>query len=374
MNTSEERQRLESVMIKRHKVNPSDTPHKLRQRLGSWKWGANGWTSPTNLIITAAWRKAFYPAEDCCKIWARDAQNNPIPGGYSIRTADETVTVPLFAKHDLATGFCSSNSGMQGSRAIEKSRGFRRINRGITLEQRTVFDFSLFADILNDINELDPAHANSALEYLIDIAYRTKEKRTKSDKALVASLPSVDLIAFSHSVKDPEFIKCVTAACFTALFSDAGFQISGVGDHKTASDGRAMKAGDLTVNRKDKPVIAIEVKDRSRTLDWQNLNAAKAIIQKFPQIQTFCFVLESRTAAHDILIDKLAIDAGDKVGYPTKMMFLSLPDLVALSTPIKGHQYLVMKTAEYVTIAPSIKPSTKEAWIQLSSDNTIANG
>ena len=367
MNTTEERQRLEALVSKRPVIKPSETPLQLRQRLDRWSWGTIGWTSPTNLIVTAAWRKAFYPEEDCCKIWARDALNNPISGGYSIRTADETVTVPIFSKYSLSTGFCSSNSGMQGSRAIEKSRGFGRINRGITLDQRTVFDFTLFANILNDINELSKSQAHSALSYIIDIAYRCKEQRTKSDKALIDNTPPIDLIEFFIKVKDPEFIKCVTAACFAALYLDAGFEITGVADHKTASDGRAAKAGDLTVSRDGIAIIAIEVKDQSRRLDWQNLSTARQIIGKFPQLETFCFVLESRKTAHDVLIQELASDADSGLDHSTKMIFVALPDLIGLSTPIKGYHYLVMKTAEYVTTAPSIKPSTKDAWVQLSS-------
>jgi hypothetical protein len=374
MNTVDERKQLEALVSKRPKARNSEIPLKLRQRLDSWSWGTTGWTSPTNLIVTAAWRKAFYPKEDCCKIWARDALNNPIAGGYSIRTADETVTVPIFSKYSLTTGFCSSNSGMQGSRAIEKSRAFGRINRGVELEQRTVFNFTLFADILNDINDLSQSKAYAALSYIIDIAYRSKDERTKSDKMIMDISPNIDLIDFSIVVKDPEFIKCVTAACFAALFLDAGFEITGVADHKTAADGRAAKPGDLTVARDGKPMIAIEVKDRSRKLDWQNLSSARQIIGKFPRLDTFCFVLESRKSAHDALIEEFASDADSGGDQSTKIMFISLPDLIGLATPMKGHRYLVTKTAEYVASAPSIKPSTKDAWVQLSSDKRIGKG
>ena len=98
----------------------------LLSNLNQWHWGSYGWVSPASLIFTATWRKYFFPNEDCCKIWAKDENNNPIEGGYSIRSEDEMITIPILAKYDLCTGYCSPNSGMQGSRAIEKMRSLKR--------------------------------------------------------------------------------------------------------------------------------------------------------------------------------------------------------------------------------------------------------
>lgn len=58
-----------------------------------WKWGKYGWVSPASLMYTAAWRKYYYPDIDCCKIWASDETNKPIPGGYSIRSEDESISI-----------------------------------------------------------------------------------------------------------------------------------------------------------------------------------------------------------------------------------------------------------------------------------------
>jgi len=365
MDTPDQRTQLELLVKNASSVKSNDVPKKLQQRLDSWKWGVTGWTSPANLIITAAWRKAFFPKEDCCKIWARDAQNQQILGGYSIRIADETVTVPVFSKYDLCTGFCSSNSGMQGSRAIEKSRGVGRINRGLQLQQRTVFDSRLFADILNDLNDLSEKDALAAIKYLISIAYERKNQRVVADTVLRTAAPSIDLLEFSTRVQDPEFTKCVTAACLYVIYTHKGFQIGGVSDHKTASDGRALKAGDLTIIRDGRPVIAVEVKDRTRKLDWQNINGARQILHQFPDLKGFYFILESRKAAHDLLIGEMAVEVTSSTGIQIPISFLSLPDLVGIAAPIEGYDYLVKKTAEYVTQAPSIKPATKTAWTQM---------
>lgn len=314
------------------------------------------------MILTAAWRKAFYPNNDCCKIWARDSQNGKIPGSYSIRTADETVTVPVFSKFDLCTGFCSSNSGMQGSRAIEKSRSVGRINRGLKLEQRTVFDSQLFADILNDINDLGELEALAALKHLIAIAHKSKQRRESSNIALKTAPPRINLFAFASLAKDPELTKCITAACLDALYGNLDFELSGVKDFKTASDGRSQKAGDLAITKNGEVIIAVEVKDRSRNLDWQNINNAREIIAKFPSLSAFWFVLESRAAAHSAVVAEMILQTSVESEATVPVTVISLPDLVGLASPIKGYDYLVRQTAHYVTIAPSIKPATKSLW------------
>lgn len=348
-------------------VNLAAIPIGLKRRLDQWKWGETGWLSPANLIVTAAWRKAFHPEQDCCRIWARDSQNKPIPGGYSIRTSDEQVTVPIFSKHDLCTGFCSANSGMQGTRAIEKSRGIGRINRNIVLQQRTVFDTQLFADILNDLNDLSEDASIEALKYLIAIAKRARRDRERADLILQGVPPKINLLGFSSEAKDPEFVKCIAAACLDALYADLGFHLDGVGDFKTASDRRAEKAGDLTLTRRGESVIAVEVKDQSRLLDWQNLNSARETFRRFPNLSAFYFILEARSAAHDPIVVDMARQVSAESGSFFPITFLSLQDLFGLAAPVKGDDYIVKRTAYYVTKAPSIKPSTKQLWVQHSS-------
>jgi hypothetical protein len=361
-----DREALERVVLERQEPNLELIPREIKTRLDSWQWGKMGWTSPANLIITASWRKVFYPLEDCCKIWARDSRDTAINGSYSIRTADETVTVPIFAKYDLCTGFCSSNSGMQGSRAIEKSRGNGRIDRNLRLEQRTVFDAQLFSHILNDINELSETESLEVLKYLVKIAYSAKESRTKNDNVLLSNPPRIDLLAFASRVQDPEFVKCVAAACLALLFENHGLKLEGIQDHKTSADGRAVKAGDLTLTRNGEAVVAIEVKDKSRKLDWQNINGVRAISKHFPKLEGFYFVLESRSGERDLLVSDLAFESSHNQGIPSIVSFISLPDLLGLAIPINGYDQVIRKTAHFVTKAPSIKPATKSAWTQLS--------
>lgn len=170
------REKLDYLVSTTQSYDIKDTPVELLKNLERWKWGSYGWVSPASLIFTATWRKYFYPNDDCCKIWAKDEKNAPIEGGYSIRSEDESITIPVLAKYDLCTGYCSPNSGMQGSRAIEKMRTSKRVNTDFDTTQRTLFDLKLFAAILNQINTLSSEQALRVLKYQICIAKAIKKR------------------------------------------------------------------------------------------------------------------------------------------------------------------------------------------------------
>ena len=199
-------------------TNLAAVPKSLLDNLKRWKWGSYGWVSPASLIFTATWRKYYFPQQDCCRIWAVDENNNPIDGGYSIRSEDEQISIPVLAKHDLCTGFCSPNSGMQGSRAIEKMRTLKRLNTDFGTAQRTVFDLKLFATILNQINELSHEASLNTLKYLILIAKGIRERRIEADAQLQSGTSAgFDLMAFLQDTADPELTKCIVAAKTSSL-------------------------------------------------------------------------------------------------------------------------------------------------------------
>ena len=142
-------------------------PETLVSRINTWQFGSYGWTSPVNIMLTCAWYKWLNPLQDTCKIWAQDHQKNKIEGGFALRTLDEKYTVRIIAKLRIAKNFCSSNSGMQGTRAIEKMRGIGRIDRDTPLEQSVKFDMKLFQEILNDINECSSEEAKNVFKLLL---------------------------------------------------------------------------------------------------------------------------------------------------------------------------------------------------------------
>lgn len=345
----------------------SSVPQDVLINLNKWKWGSYGWVSPASLIFTATWRKYFFPSDDCCKIWAVDENHDPIDGGYSIRTEDEQITIPVLAKYDLCTGYCSPNSGMQGSRAIEKMRTLKRLNTNFGTAQRTVFDLRLFAEILNQINDLDSQQALRVLKYQILIAKAIREKRIETNSALEED-PSdnFNLMDFLKNTADPELTKCVVAACFDALFSGDEFKIEGVEDFKTAADARAQKPGDLSVSKNGVTQIAIEVKDKSQTIDWNNIDRAKKIINRNPELTDFIFVLEKREATVTDIIQEMVVSPQFQSDPCNKISFMSVHDLYLISCVSSDPKGLAERTSKYLTLAPAVKPETKQSWLDQS--------
>lgn len=367
----DERQFLDNIISEASEEDDIAVSRILARKFDSWKWGSYGWVSPASLIITAAWHKCLYPEVDCCRIWASDEDGKPIPDGYSIRSADEFVTIPMLAKHDLCKGFCSSNSGMQGSRAIEKMRGLKRLNRDFAQVQRTVFDLKLFASILNDINELKPAEAKKVVQYLIVLAKRSRNERVATD----AKASNVENVGFNswlflESIADPELTKCYVAACFDALFAAHGFSVEGVEDHRTAADARAKKPGDISLVKDGCYFAAIEVKDKSQHIDWQNIDRAKRVIENHPQVEYFMFVMESTAAASARTVNDIFSSPQMKC-YPESLITVSaLYPIYKQAISVVGSKELAKRIGACIASAPDIKPETKVSWICAISSGT----
>jgi len=340
-------------------------PKELKSNLDRWKWGSYGWLSPASLIITATWHKYFYPQNDCCKIWAKDENGKPIEGGYSIRSEDEAITIPVLAKHDLCTNFCSPNSGMQGSRAIEKMRTLRRLNIDFDSAQKTVFDLKLFAQILNQTNDLTKEQAYQSLQYQILIAKRIQKKRIITNQSLLnETVDGFNLIRFTNNTSDPELTKCVVAACLDSIFSSSGMILEGVTDYKTAADARAQKPGDLSLRKDDKILVAVEVKDKTQTIDWNNIDRANKIILSNSDLCSFLFVLEKREATvTDVIQEMIRSEEFTKEPF-NKISFFSLHDLYLLALIADSEKNIIRKAGVFLSQAPAVKPETKEKWIR----------
>ena len=340
-------------------------PQKLIANLNRWNWGGYGWISPVSLMITAAWKKAYDPAADCCKIWSDDELGHPIPGAYSIRVLDETITIPLFAKYDLCKDFCSPNSGMQGSRAIEKMRSEKRLNVSFASKQRTVFDLKLFASILNQINELNVNQCFALLDFFIVKAKAIKAKRDAQNASLSATSAKADVLDLLSRIHDPELTKCVVAACLTAMIPSSDFSVAGVSDYKTAADERAEKPGDLCVLLKDKPIMAVEVKDKSQTINWKNIERAKTILARFPSVISFVFVLENRKALVGDAVSEIISSDLISTGLAKKISIMSLHDLFRLAKSFKDDAEILELTNKAMVQAPALKPDSRTTWISL---------
>lgn len=359
------RNELDNLIIETQEYDKNAIPQRLLAYLEKWKWGSYGWVSPASLMYTATWRKYYYPDMDCCKIWSADENNKAIPGGYSIRTEDENISIPILAKHDLCAGFCSPNSGMQGSRAIEKMRSLKRLDKDFDNAQRTVFDLKLFAAIMNEINDLEHEQLLEVLKYFICTAKDIKAKRDKTNQSLTADFAvSFDLLDALSSIHDPELTKCVVAACLQAIFSGYGFEVAGVEDSKTAADARAGKPGDLVIEKAGKTVVAIEVKDKTQSIDWNNIERAKRIINKHPELDTFMFVLENRNSATNSTINEMVKSPQLATKDGKIITIVSLYTLYYIAKPIVSDLVLIKLTSSFIAKAPSIKPETKALWLE----------
>lgn len=275
-------------------------------RILRWQFGEYGWTSPVNLLITAAWTKWLHPDQDVCKIWAKDSKNNPITGGFSLRSADESFTVPLVCRLNIFPGFCSNNSGMQGTRAIEKARAACRIDRDTRLEQRVLFDLELFVNIMNDINDLKSEEAKFVFQYLIEQGYRKKLQIAKGKAALKGTeidsrKNAYDLVIKAASlIHDPQFIKVLVGSCLdliakqTENFHDC--TVEGIYDQKTGANARSLAPGDIWLSKNKSPVLGCEVKDASKEFGFEILSAVRERIKSNPTLTRYWLVTASETA------------------------------------------------------------------------------
>ena len=353
----------------------SPVPKKLEKRIISWKYGAYGWTSPVNLMITACWVKWLFPSQDVCKIWAKDAGNNPIKGSYSIRSCDERITVPLVSRLGIYHNFCSNNSGMQGTRAIEKTRVATRLSRDTKLDQRVLFDLNLFVNIMNDINELDSDTAKSAFQYFLEIGLAIAEKRNQKLLKVRGYRPKAtgDTTAVLHSaltdIKDPQFIKIVGAVCLKRLAQHSFLlreaRILGIEGTKTGADARTRQPGDLWLEIKGKPVLGCEVKDSSKQFGFEILSAVEDRYTNNGTLRWYILLSASDRAVHErILFDPAWSERIAQIGriglrllIYTFREFLALLSLLA---PIDG-KYIV-EINECLSSSPDLKKDTIELW------------
>jgi hypothetical protein len=168
---------------------------------------------------------------------------------------------------------------------------------------------------------------------------------------------------FLKNTSDPELTKCVVAACLNSIFCSHECVISGVENYRTAADTRAEKPGDLCVLYDNEPRIAIEVKDKTQSIDWNNITSAKRILDRVGSLRNFIFVLEKKGATSEpIIAEMLASEQFQYVPY-NMISIISVHDLFLLASSVVENSILVQETAKYMAAAPALKPETKDKWI-----------
>ena len=147
------------------------------------------------------------------------------------------------------------------------------------------------------------------------------------------------------------------------MFAANGFSVEGVTDHRTAADARARKPGDISLVKNGEYVAAIEVKDKSQHIDWQNIDRAGSVISNHPEIEYFMFVLESTDAATDSNVNDIFTSDKMKV-YPSNLITVSaLYPIYRQALSVCGSSELARKIGACIASAPDVKPETKTNWI-----------
>jgi len=357
-------------------------PKLIKERIDNWKFGEYGWISPVNIMMTAAWYKWKNPKQDVCLIWAETSQQENIPGGFSIRTQDENYTVPFLTKFRLASGFASPNSGMQGSRALEKNNlrdKKMRIGRNDDLEQRVKFDLKLFQNIMNDINESDATTAKNIFIYFVEKAIEHQNKknieRTKLKKIPKQQIDNTKEIVTNaiSTFKDPQFVKTVVVAIADELIQVSsvyqGCSILGIDGSKTAADARANTPGDFWIIDSSKEVIvAFEVKDQTKTIGFDVLAAIQSRIETYPNLQYYLLVGAGKIAVtnenkNDPQWKKMLQEyesQGVKVYDATVTTLLNTLDFMS-----QGKHHLLSSISKHLADTKDLKKDTIKKWIDL---------
>lgn len=361
-------------------------PRSVRNNIDKWKFGHYGWTSPVNLILTAAWYKWFNPHQDVCIIWAKSG-NEKIPGGFSLRSIDEKYTVKFISKHDIYKNFCSANSGMQGSRALEKNNlraRKERINRDSDLGQTVKFEIKLFQNILNDINDQDSSGAENYFKYLLEKSLYIQKKRQNNELAIEKEFADLDgfhkkpFLEATQLIKDPQFIKCIGSLYLWVLVSHTikfsrGI-LKGVKDPKTGADARSRTPGDIWIEVDDKPILACEVKDKTKTFSFEILSAINDRIKINQNVKNYICLTSAdiavdRHTIRDLIWEKRIEEIRDK---GCKVQFFTISEIleqIDILIPEKGQIYsvftnLLIKTSD-------LKIDTLDSWNKILSKHVI---
>lgn len=348
---------------------------KRLSNIKQWSFGSYGWTSPVNLFITAAWYKWLFPHQDVCKIWANDHSKKKITGGFAIRTNDEQFTVPLVTKTRIYGSFCSPNSGMQGSRAIEKMRGQGRIDRNTPIAQAVSFDMFLFQNILNDINDCSSEEAYYYLQYLLRLGIDKKNAKLielgKLSKTTFAKQITLhDILSFSENISDPQFIKVLAVAFLEPLISKmgGGYKTQGISGSKTAADTQSKAPGDFWfIDEKGNPIIAVEVKDKTKNIGFEIIGAIENRKSNNPSLSQYFAVTGAKIAVKESVInDKCWVEnltrIRDDLGL--NIITLNLVDLCSLLTLAQVNAASVVKRInEVISQMDDLKKDTIEKWL-----------
>ena len=351
-------------------------PDTFTKNVLEWKFGEYGWTSPVNLMLTAAWYKWLNPTQDVCRIWGQDHNKKKIEGGFAIRSMDEKFTVPLVTKTGISQGFCSPNSGMQGSRAIEKMRAAGRIDRDTPIDQSVSFDMSLFQSIMNDIDDLNSSQAFDGFKLLLKLGIQKKERRIQEQRNLFntqisSALNQRSFLEFVDNISDPQFIKiacaCIIENPIQRIFGDS--ELCGMSGAKTASDAQSKTPGDFWFLRKtDNKILGAEVKDKSKTIGFEILQAIENRKRNNMRMTDYVAICAGPTAVSETVIKdpRWKMRIGElRETYGVNVMLVDIVNLMAMFN-LSGGDFpgLIDKISHELAKTIDLKNNTIKSWTE----------
>ncbi len=284
-----------------------------------------------------------------------------------MRTMDEKVTIEVMTRYRLADGFCSSNSGMQASRALERLKSPVPLNHDIMQSVQVNWgeeNKRLFVDILDAINNLDSDDAELTTRYLIYMARKRAAARRVSDEELVRIDSEADPLNFVMSEGDPEAVKCLVAACLEILYAGVAIVV-GVTQQKTAADARSKAPGDLAVTIDEKPQLTVEVKAPDVPMSWKLLDAGERILQSHKTARCHFIVLGSTRGASGSDVSAILNRPEAHVATRGRIHVIGLGELYALADVSDDRRNAIRKAfALNLSHAPSVRSGTRDAWLK----------
>lgn len=252
---------------------------EVQEVIRGWQFGRMGYTTPTNIFLTASWYKWLDNNQDIRRCFVRDTTGATVPNSYSGRGTDENFTVPLVAEFSISQQFCSPNSGFQGTRAIEK------VKLPLTTENytdiRVMWETRIFFEIISLIQNSTSTQAHQIFRFLLSIAFNIQAQlATNRAELMDTQFEQTELTAYRimtnriQGIRDPQFHKIVVGAYYSLGLGE-DFEVMGFEDSITGADARSGSAGDFSILRNNDLVEGIEVKDNTIQFDFTHINAAR---------------------------------------------------------------------------------------------------
>jgi hypothetical protein len=262
---------------------------------------------------------------------------------------------------------------MQGTRAIEKMRGFGAIERGVPIGQSVAFDLELFQAIICDINECTATEAYYVFCWLLRIGIDAREQR----EYLVSELTDLhnkesrslnQAVEFIQSVSDPQFVEIAVAHLMHPFLNKlfGTVKLNGLEGAKTSANSQSKSPGDFWFETNEGKIIGVEVKDHSKRIGFDVLYAISARKENNPSMAYYFAVTAAKGTLSSVVEDDPAWQQNinhlrERNGI--EVYYFNIADLKQLYTLSGGNDASLFKSLNNsLAQAKSLKVDTIKKW------------